>query len=302
MFNQERKQQFLKQKSDGAILSNNLRDLFEKTQAKEEQLGRDVAEWTSGEIIDFFKWYGTKSIQSLIMLHNGLTSYADWCLLAGLVKDNQNHFREVNSEMLCKCINTQELDKLIITRKELLDTIKQLPNKSDQFIFLALFEGIPSKDRVLVSIKVSDLNGNELTLCNGEKRIITDDLVKLMKQANEEDTYQSLGKREMIYKYAPRDTVIKPPISRKGIQTKETVGVTVRVRSCLKWLGKWENLTMKLIRESGRIDYIKRFAERENVKPEDIVINNKYRIQVEKIYGDMQNRITYLNTFGKYLT
>lgn len=63
-----------------------------------------------------------------------------------LVTDFQNHYEECTREILQGCLNKEMVKKKIIMRDELLTLIEELPNVSDKFLILALFEGIYGKE------------------------------------------------------------------------------------------------------------------------------------------------------------
>ena len=300
MFNEERKLQFLSEKGSVAILSQNLRKAFEDAEPMETKYNRDLCEWTSEEILGFYKFLSTSYIQTLVQLHNSLESYANWCLVNGLISDNQNHFTEIKSEALCKCVDLNRLENLIITRERLLDEIKHLPNFCDQFIFLGLFEGIPNKNQCLQNVKLSDLNGNELSLCDGTSRIISDELKHIMHQANDEDAYVSMGKTTMEFPYIYSETIIRQFKAKKGVLQNPTLIVGGRIRRCAAYLGL-ENLTIKTLMESGRIYYIVKESKKYGINPKEMITNQNYRELHETIYGKIQNHTTYLQTYGVFL-
>ena len=298
MYNEERKRQFLAEKSENAIISKNLEITFEATAEREERLGRDICEWTSQEIISYYKYLSTPYVQSLIQLHNGLSNYATWCMINGLIKNNQNHYLEIKTETLLKCTDVNKLVYTAIKREDLLDEIKLLQNESDKFIILGLFEGIPITDDVMKNVKVSDLNGNTLRLSNGMCLDISPELVHYLYMADEEDGYQAFGKREIIIPYQPEDTVIKHTINNKA-GSNSTVVIGARFRRCIKFLEMPEGTTIKTIRESGRLDLMKKISDKYNVEMEDTITTPHLRELHEKIYGKIQNQMTYLNTWGK---
>ena len=293
MYNSERKQQFLDEKSNKAIQSNNLAVAFKAMEKKEERLGRDAAEWTSEEIIDFYKYLGTMSVQSLVQLHNSLTEYCTWCINNGLIKDNQNHYTEIKSAVLGKCVDTDRLSQFMLSREELLDNIRHLPNFSDQFLVLGIYEGIPMKNSVIYYVKPSDLNGNRLSLSNGDTIEISDDLVHIIHMAEEETKYVSMGERKTEYDYTPGENILRSPQSKRTTNN-HVLMLANRLRKCFNYLGFPKGITFKMLTEAGRIDYIRRFAKQYNISPVDVLRDKDYRAIIEDRYGKIQNTITYI--------
>lgn len=305
MYNEERKLQYIKQKEDGVVLANNLRNAFDQFERFEEEYHKDICEWTSGEIIGFYKYLGTSYIQTLIQLHNALSSYANWCMINGLIKDNQNHFAEITSEMLCNCVDTTALHKLILSREEILSSIKELINFCDQFIILGLFEGIPVTDSVMKNVKLSDLDGNTLHLSNGRDLAVSDELVHIMRMADEEHDWISYStKRKGAISYVEDGCIIRYTMRKNGIpydMCSSTIVIGARLRRAVKFIGWPENITIKSIMESGRIHMMYQLAAEYNISVEDTINKPQIREIHEKIYGKIQNYTTYMNTYGSAL-
>lgn len=298
MYNEERKLQFLKEKSENSVLSNNILSVFYVMEQREKEYGRDVCEWTSEEILSFFKWYSSRSIQTLVQLQNALKIYTDWCLMNGLVKDNQNHFTEIKSSALCECVDINAMDEFIFTRDDFISMINELPNMTDQFIMLALFEGVPTLQ--LQYVKLDDLDGEVLTLHNGEKRTVSHKLSNIMHLADEEEDYISMSSGKRKYPYINGKELARPFISYKGVQNKFIVSIGGRIRQCAKYIGLSSGITIKSIIESGRIDFIKKYSKEHNIDPIEMINEKHYRIIHEEIFGKIQNFQVYKKMYTRY--
>lgn len=297
MYNEQRKIQFLKQREENTTQSKNLENIFELSENIEERLGRDIADWSTSEIISFYKYYSTSSLQSLIVINNSLTAYTNWCIVNGLVTDNQNHFLEFDTVMLSNCVDLNKLHDMVITREKLLQEIELLPNAQDAFIFLGLFEGIPLRDGIIGKIRLSDLNGNVLTLPDGKTLTLSNKLVDIMHEADAEITYKPLRETGREKRLEDKGTIIKEIIHGKK---KESVDITPligrRIRNCAA-VTDIPNITVKMLQESGRIDLIKRIMERENITFEES-IRVPYKEEHEAIYGKIQSSLSYMISYG----
>ena len=299
MYNEQRKEQYIKERKEKAILSINTEKAFELAEPIEKEYGRDMCEWDSTEILDFYRYYNTSSLQSLIVINNAMVIYTDWCLVNGLVSDGQNHYREISPDLLTSCLNQNALDLSVITRERLIDSISELPNFSDKFIILGIFEGISPRAEIMPKVKLSDLDGSILTLPNGIKINVSKELQAIMKYANNETEYIGMTKRNFVYEYIPSEYIIRHFISRKGVEDNPVIFIGTRLRKCFKWLGM-QNFTMKQLSESGRIDFIKRMMNDYNISLYDAINGKRYREMHETIYGTIQSRPNYINTYGKY--
>lgn len=296
MYNEKRKRQFLSEKKEYAKISNNLTNIFNAAEQREEMYGQDLCEWNSDKIIEFYKYYSTSSISSLVVLNTALREYTTWCMENGMVADNQNHYGEISSEALCKCVDISRLKETVFTRDELLSKIKELTNYTDRFVLLGLFEGIPNS--VICDVKLSDLSGNSITLSDGKQLDISEELVRIMRHADEETEYISMTKTEKAFPYVPSDTIIKRTAKAKENVMSNTVVVGSKVRRCARYFGI-PTLTIKNLVESGRLHYISEIAKENGITVEEVIKGKKYRKMFEDRYGKVQNLMTYWLTYGQ---
>ena len=304
MYNEERKMQYLQEKQSTSKLSTNTKNIFDLAEQREELYRKDLCEWDSSQIIEFYKYYSTPNFTSLIVINTALREYTTWCMLNGMVEDNQNHYGEIGTEAICQCIDLDKLRRLVFTREQLLEEIRHLPNFIEQFIFIALFEGVPMAGGVICDVKMSDLNGNILTLSNGDKLEVSKDLIHLMELANDEEDYIAFSKtgKEKVFKLVPGDTIIRPIDTKRARMDNTTYIIGAKIRRSAQYLGMEENLTVKNIAESGRLDYIKRIADKYNVSYEDATKETKYRKMHEERYGHLQNAMAYWLTYGQIIS
>lgn len=305
MYNPKRKQQYLDEKTQKAKISQNIYDAFDTSEQYEEKLQRDISEWNTNEIIAFYKKLSTPYVQTLIVLHSALEQYAEWCLVNGLIRDNQNHFSEITTEIMCGCADVNALKDRIFTRKALLEEIKELPNDSDKFIILGIFEGIPVKGGVMNRITMDDLSGNELVLKNDvgiriATRIISHELRSIMEDADAETTYTSMASRHTVKPYdLSETTVLKTILSKKNAMHVCEAQLATRMRKSFKWLG-YEGITIKSLMESGRIQFIKEYCKKNKISWENAITDGDHRVIHEDIFGKIQSVPVYLRTYGRF--
>lgn len=302
--NKERKEQYIKERHEAVVLSSNVETIFSLAADMEDKYGRDLCEWNSDEILGFYKYYSTTSIQSLILINNLLTTYTNWCVVNGLVNDNQNHYMEIKTPELCQCVDINKLKKLIHTREEILQEIKQIPNYVDQFIILGLFEGIPINKDCLASVKLQDIKGNTLTLITGENRKLSNELVNIAHLAAEEETYTLTGvtRGEREFPYLPSEYIIRSYQTRRNSNPKEkTKLIGYYLRKALKYTDLGDEITIKMITEMGRLEMIRRMMKQYGISFEDAIRKSEYRRETEKIYGKIQNADTYIGVYGRII-
>lgn len=94
--------------------------------------------------------------------------------------------------------------KGFISREELIGAVKGLTNPQDQFILMAIYNGIAGKNSMsdLLNLKVKDVDFKRKTITIGDRIIIMDsDFEKITLDTIEEKTYYS----ESISKHANKD-------------------------------------------------------------------------------------------------
>ena len=301
MYNEERKQQYLSEKQNRAIMSNNLANAMVLAEEKEKSLDRDMCEWNQDEAIDFFKYLSSNSVQTLVQLKNSIEGYVDWCQTNGLVRDNQNHWRDVTTEMLCDCINFPAFKRNVSTREEFLKNIRTIPNYRDRFLYLGLFEGIRSSH--ITKIKLSDLVQDILVLPDGNKITISRELVNIMHDANDEENCVLLkfGKEDRTSPYVAGDEILKDTVGfrKKSRILDGNALISRRLFVCNEYMGV--SYTVKSIQESGRLEMIRELAKEMNIEPEKFLDNPELRSIHEYRYGELQQVMTYKLTYGRLL-
>ena len=194
MYNEEIKRRYITAKEQEVVLPNNYLVIqFNRAEEMETELGKDISNFTTYEIIEYYKMGNFDSLDSLRVLNSQLSMYTQWCLQENLVKDNQNHFLEMTADILSGCVNKAMLDRKIISRETVLKWVNELPNPRDQFIMLSLFEYGKSKNFTdITNAKITDIVDNTLTLNDGRTVHISDQLKSIAEDSYETRTYYSI--------------------------------------------------------------------------------------------------------------
>lgn len=293
MYSEERKRSFIRFKKDTTELANNIITCFNDAEIFEEKYEKDLCDWTAPEIVGYLKYINTTKAGTLTVLVNMLRIYTDWCLSNSLVQDHQNHYYEVTQDIIDGCIDTTSLSSAIITREFLLKKLEYVYNAADRFVLLGSFEGIRTMD--FPAIKMSDIKGNSLVL---KKRTIciSDELAEIAAEANAETFYMSPIRRLKI-DLEPSDYILKnkADADEGKIPTTE---LSIRFHRLMKYLDM-AAITMKDLRESGRIEFIMQLM-RETGESLDSILHNK-RDTIENQYGKIQALSSYMNIYGSII-
>lgn len=303
-YNEELKARFLTEKESEVLnklfIDTNLR----RCAATEYELDKDLCNWTYYEILDFYKLLGTPSFHALIMINSVYSMYCQFCLKNNLVKDNQNHFLEFTREVLATCVNTAILDQMILSRKDLLQYISQLPNARDKFIMLGLFEfgkSINQKDIVNARLKDVDFSENELYL---EDRVvnISNELKEVVKSCASEDRYYSVtGRGVANFPLVDTGYLIKQYPNQSPDCTEYQKGRNIyqsfmRSRNYLKL----DAITINSVTDSGKIHFINERCKELHMSAKEYLFSQRIQ-EVNLQFGCTIERTRFYKSYEKYL-
>ena len=309
MYNEQRKQEFIAKNnlhSNKQSFITFMSRWFKASSFTEELKGKDICEFTSKEIVSFYKSQFIGSYDTLLSLHNYLDTYSTWCNKNGWIPDGINHFPEVKSFMLAECVDKQQLHNKIITREALLDYIDNLPS-DDAVLLLGLFEGMNLDDFHWIEAK--HLHGNILNIPKGRKLRVSDELARyIVKSANEYTKYGAKG-RQIFFNEEDR-RVIKDVMINRG-NSKETdeeieAGRMMKYRNEIKILKihaeekekmecPW--ISVVYLAYSGQIHLLKKWMEKDGISLEDAA--KRHINEMKGRYGSawaLNQR--YLDKFG----
>lgn len=305
MYNEERKLQYIRKKREVSLPQNYLESCFQRTAKFEEKYEKDLAEWTLKEIISYFKYYDSKSLNVLTVLTSTFFGYTNWCIAEGLVPDGQNHFAEVTQEILGTCLNYADLDECIIRRTELVNMLPQLLNEVDKFFILALFEGI--KGDYLTEIthfKTSCISGNRVKLCTGRDVEISQQLKEYAYSAAKETVYyvysdditraeEMIGDEDSVFKVSGRMKIVNDMNCDRSL--------TNRYQKIQNYLGLPKALTMKKMYDSGQVDMVRSLMKENGMTAEEVLKNSVLKSRIEKQYCRIKSVPSFLIKYGRYL-
>lgn len=262
MYNEEVKARYKQEREQTVVVPQHaLRLDFQKTASFEEQLNKDVYDFTVYEILNMYKTWNIKSIDTLYVINNRLSQYTQWALEQNLVADSQNHFLEINRDMLLGCINMIAQQNRIVSREQMIAWCSRLPNACDKFIFLGLYEGLNGnnyEDFWNSSMDDIDKDRKIIRVERGEVPI-SDTLIEYAEESNNTlELYPMSGDMGRITKLVENGKIIKlktNSIYDDPFHNGKNIYIAI-VRVC-KFLDidRWYNT--RQANESGIINFIK---------------------------------------------
>ena len=305
LYNPELKIQYIEEKSQEVIISNNyLECQFNKSFKLENELDKDISNFTVYEIIEYYKMLNSSSLDTLVVMNSQFSMYTQWCLQKSLVRDNQNHFLEMTIEQLKECLNKMLVNLKFVTRETILNWVDQLPNPKDQFVLLGLFEGLKGKDFCELSkLRPEDIKGNIATLCTGREIELSDRLLKIISDCVVEDKYYSIsGNGTKVMPLIDKGFIIKDYPNARGDVSDFQLGRKIynSISRILNYFDVGEFMTANSIAESGKLQMIKEKAKELNMTCKDYIYSN-HIVEVENKFNSKIVRSIFWLKYEDYL-
>ena len=265
MYNEQQKSRYLKflEKNESGSVNMYESWLFVKTENFEIKLNKDVYDFTFEEIIYMYKMLNFRNINTLSTINVMLNQYTKWAISEGLVKINQNVPGLMTRYNLEECINKALLQLKILSRNDILDIVNELQNPRDQFMILGVFEfgrGPNFCDIALTGLDSIDYKDQTMKLYSGRIVKVSDKLINYAYSASEADKYfKEVNGCLRHYTLYDNGTIIKS-ISDTNDTERFSTNAYRSVAYNLRDVN--QNLSIKNIIESGKIQFIKDDMER----------------------------------------
>lgn len=310
MYNEDIKLEFIDYNDKNNLTMENgfLPRLFNQVSYYEEKLNKDCCNFTITEIIAYYKSLYSISLEYLMNVNSQFRKYADWYQKEKTdLIDNQNHYQEIDKDLLMTCVNTKLNKMRMVTRKDLLKKISLLRNPSDKFIILGLFEGIGGDNfKEFFDITENSFGKNSITLNTGRTIPISQKLIDIGKESIEEYTYEIATKHSeagyQVRNFNENDkTVIKIPVRKTFVgddndpqlQHQRIYSRVIRMK---KLYGE-EVFTPSTLIQSGLIEKV-----REVMKNKNLSINKALKDkEVTDIFNKTISASRFVLKYGDYI-
>jgi len=278
-YNNKQKERFLAAIDKGQYPDLYWERLFEKTGEREQHHKKDLCDFTRQEAIEVLKWFGSSSYKTLNVIKLNIEKYVNWCLVNTLVSDNQNHFTELDNEIINLCVDLSKAKRMIISKDKFMECINLMDNDVDKYVYMALFEGVSgTKLADLINLKMSDIDESNktATLSSGKTIPISQQFIDICKAANEQKIQVTKDGRK--YKLESAYTIYKRRVDSIA-DSQHTIQRTIKRLSIDGY-----DLTAKSIIKSGLIDMINELAIENNCTAEDVLYNKDLFDKIQSKY------------------
>lgn len=305
MYNAEQKERFLTAREYQNLNIRKLMNTFWKiSEPFENAYGKDCSNFTTQEISEMYSSILTHSLQWLYNFNSQMQIYTSWCLSQNLIIDNQNHYNELTKKELALFVNVASKDARIISKDDLLSLLPTIPNVSDQFLALAIFEGLGGNQFAdFYNLTMDSFDGNNVTV--GERTLhVSDKLVALAKKsANEYEKYDKYPHRQALqrgYKHSDESIIKDSANAGEPTPARNQRKIYMRLYKLEQDFGV--ALGYNGLHNSGRIDMIKSLMIKDQETDIKKVIE-QHKSEIEYRYGNLhENWSIWLNEYQKYMT
>jgi len=276
--------------------------VFEKSRVFEELYQRDLYDFSTSNIIDFFKFLDLANINNIIVYKLNLARYAEWAVSENLVADNQIHFNELSIEILDGCISKARIDNSILTYEKMRSI--RFVNHQDAFVFWSIFEGIKGKDyEEIINLKLADINQVKgiVELCTGRSIKVSRAFIDECIYTDMEQEYITLKDADIVLPLLPSEYIFKEKRMSRGVDKARTVYNTI-VRNIRYFPELANDVTARSIKDSGLIYYLNKRAEECECTVEDLLYNpKKCQDIIDKYNFNIMVRKKWMMMYKDYL-
>lgn len=305
MYNEERKLEYIKIAMQSNVHNEQIyRKRFAQSEKFERELDKDICEWSVNEIINFYQSQLFNSLEFLLIVHSAYNRYASWCLANLMISDSQNHFTEINREILnAKCINNAYLQRGITTREELLGLLETdyIRNHFEKFLALGLFEGIGGKHLAeFQQLTMDDFHENTLILPNRTLQV-SDELIHYAQLASTEYIYYSYSDGHADSSFNEHDNRILK--TKPGASDLQGYGWNHKINTIMRRVSRNNEdspvYNVSNLAESGRLEMLRDFMRKDGT--DGVTTIKKHDDEIAYRYGRIHGRERYCDKWKNFL-
>ena len=278
--------------------------IFEKSAQLEKYNGKDLHSFTVNEILEFYKYLEPKSLSVLIVANANLTKYGQWAYGEHLITDGQNHFDEINTELLSECLSKLKLKNSLLLGDDFKHLINDMPNSQDKFVFYCLYEGIKGKNyEEIVKLRMEDLDFTDNTVHLPTRTMkVSRRFLHICAEADKEEKIEGITGKPIEIRLKPSiyGGIFKEKNNSSGANLPKTVFSSIS-RNVRRFCNN-PYITSKSIRDSGLITALNERAESNNMSVEELLKNTELCQDIlDKYQFKIKVKAVFLTDYGDFL-
>lgn len=306
MYNKEIKERYIELRiKQTSMKEYYFRHIFGLIEAYEEKLDKDICNFSTYEILDMYKTLNFRAFRYLVTINSQLTVYTSWCISQNMVMDCQNHFAELDKNLILKCINTTSNEISIISKEKILEWCEMLPNPSDAFVLLAIYEGIAGKNyKEIVNATIQDIDDHILHTCTGRDVEMSDRLLYYANRSYDTLEYSAItGTRSKTINLIPSENIIKeyPNVKAAVDEFQKGRRIYSKISRSFIFLGVDKFMNSNRLTVSGMIDFTNRKCEEYGLENASEFMYGEHFQELCKQYDTKIIQRYFLMQYGDYL-
>lgn len=302
MYNEDRKERFYQYKLDTSVKNIKPIQINIKRASKFEHIyKKDLCDFNINEITEMYKLLGFASIEGIVVMNNTLSHYANWCLNENLIKNGQNVYETMSSDVLSKLLNKALINHQIVSRETILTWAESFANPRDRFILLSFFEYGKSKlnfeDTVNARFRDIDEENHKMKLYSGRVVNVSDALIQFARISNNTFDVQLPYNR---IKLVEDGTIIKR--SNRTVENPLRLGRNVynSLMRALSHIGV-ERMSIDKISTSGQIHMINSIANEKGISGREVVYDDYYKKEIENQFDVIIQPAYFMKKYSDYV-
>jgi integrase len=301
LFNENIKNEFIEEYTRSRIVSiTSLNAIFRKVTLFERNADKDISLFDEQSILEMYKSFDMKSVNTLQNYNNYLKSYCSFVAYkTGL---SHNAFTNITKDMLKRCISETTRKNKYLTYDQLQDLENELLNYTEAAILECLWAGIAGKELAdLTYLKRSQINMKNMTITFGDQRVykIYDRLYYLLDKAFNETEYVCYGETMKVKPVVGHDCLYK--VRDNAYKDGNDVRFRWVYRKIIIIRDYFDipELSMKTIHGAGLLHKIKCGMAHENVGFKDFLLSEQGDALMKQYGFSNKNRVDVV--FDKFV-
>lgn len=301
MFNENIKNEFIEEYTRSRIVSlTSLNALFRKISLYEKSTDKDISLFNSEDILNMYKAFDVKSVNTLQNYNNYLKAYCSFIRYkTGL---EYNAFSSITKNMLKDCIDEETKKSKYLSYDKLQDLEDELLNYTEAAILECLWAGIAGKELAdLTHLKRSQINMKNMTITFGDQRVykIYDRLYYLLDKAFNETEYVCYGETMKVKPVVGHDCLYK--VRDNAYKDGNDVRFRWVYRKIIIIRDYFDipELSMKTIHGAGLLHKIKYGMSQENVGFKEFLLSEQGDALMKQYGFSNKNRVDVV--FDKFV-
>lgn len=301
MYDEKQKQKFISLQIDNVTTSKYFySSLFNRSEEYERAFERDLSLFSLRQVELMYRSLRFTSLNVIKVTNSVYKTYTDWCEKNG--KAVNNIYSSLSERDLVGYLDVDGVRNQFVTREMIYKWCDLLPNPSDKFLLLGLFEGICGKEYCeFVHLRTRDVYSDtlELNLYNRGRIKVSPRLIQYAVESAETTRYYSIsGKQKKIGQYKESDLVIKEYASVQPTTDDYWSGRRIykKYLRVAHFLFGSSEPTSKNISDSGIIEMIRRRSMELGISNKDYIIHHSD--EIARQYGRSIQGATFLRKYS----